>query len=152
MSAGIAQADRVSAPGVAAAESVRSSDGALVLRSSIDVTGDVADLVAGLDPDEGSIAVVTTDATVDDVLKALLVKGLAPVDLRTADAPGRLAVVPASLAKGLEFDHVVVAEPAAIAAAEKRGLRRLYVVLTRAVSTLTIVHAQPLPPELAEAA
>ena len=106
-------------------------------------------MVAGLDPDEGSIAVVTTDATVGDVLKALLAKGLTPVDLRTADAPGRLAVVPASLVKGLEFDHVVVAEPAAIAAAEARGLRRLYVVLTRAVSALTIVHSEPLPNELA---
>jgi DNA helicase IV len=136
------------APGVAAAESVRSSAGALVLRRSADVTADVADLVAGLDPDEGSVAVVTTDATVDDVLQALVHKGLTPVDLRTADAPGRLAVVPASLAKGLEFDHVVVAEPAAIAAAEARGLRRLYVVLTRAVSALTIVHREPLPPEL----
>jgi UvrD-like helicase family protein len=89
------------------------------------------------------------------VLEALLGRGLTPVDLRTADAPGRLAVVPASLAKGLEFDHVVVAEPAAIAAAEAQervGLRRLYVVLTRAVSALTIVHSEPLPPELGEAA
>ena len=57
----------------------------------------------------------------------------------------RLVLVPASLAKGLEFDHVIVVEPAVIAAAEPRGLRRLYVVLTRAVSSLTIVHAQPLP-------
>jgi DNA helicase IV len=56
--------------------------------------------------------------------------------------------VPATLAKGLEFDHVIVVEPAAIAAAEPRGLRRLYVVLTRAVSSLTIVHAEPLPPPL----
>ncbi|HEY9351332.1 MAG TPA: ATP-binding domain-containing protein, partial [Acidothermales bacterium] len=60
----------------------------------------------------------------------------------------RLMLVPASLAKGLEFDHVIVVEPAAIVAAEPRGLRRLYVVLTRAVSSLTIVHAQPLPAPL----
>ena len=44
--------------------------------------------------------------------------------------------------------HVVVVEPAAIAAAEPRGLRRLYVVLTRAVTTLTVVHEQPLPAAL----
>jgi hypothetical protein len=46
---------------------------------------------------------------------------------------------------------VVVVEPAAIAAAEpdeRTGLRRLYVVLTRAVSGLSVVHAQPLPAEL----
>jgi DNA helicase IV len=52
------------------------------------------------------------------------------------------------VAKGLEFDRVVVVEPAAIAAAEpdeRTGLRRLYVVLTRAVSALTVVHAEPLP-------
>jgi DNA helicase IV len=60
-------------------------------------------------------------------------------------------LVPASVAKGLEFDRVVV-EPASIAAAEpdeRTGLRRLYVVLTRAVSELTVVHAQPLPAALA---
>ena len=54
-------------------------------------------------------------------------------------------VVPASVAKGLEFDRVVVVEPAAIAAAEpdeRTGLRRLYVILTRAVSELTVLHAR----------
>jgi DNA helicase IV len=57
----------------------------------------------------------------------------------------RVAVVPASLVKGLEYDHVVAVEPAAIAEAEERGLHRRYVVLTRAVSTLTVVHGRPLP-------
>ena len=60
-----------------------------------------------------------------------------------------LAVVPATLVKGLEFDHVVVVEPAAIVAAEPRGLHRLYVVLTRAVSTLVVLHRGDLPEELA---
>ena len=57
-----------------------------------------------------------------------------------ADAEARVAVVPASLAKGLEFDAVVVVDPAAIVAAEPRGLHRLYVVLTRAVSALVVLH------------
>ena len=57
--------------------------------------------------------------------------------------------VPAGLAKGLEFDSVIVAEPGRIVAAEPRGLHRLYVVLTRAVSTLHVIHAQPLPAALA---
>jgi DNA helicase IV len=59
--------------------------------------------------------------------------------------------VPASSAKGLEFDSVVLVEPAAIVAAEPTrvdGLRRLYVVLTRAVSRLRVVHDEPLPTEL----
>jgi len=69
------------------------------------------------------------------------------------DGAHRLHLVPATVAKGLEFDRVVVVEPAAIAAAEpdeRTGLRRLYVVLTRAVTGLTVVHARPLPGPLAE--
>jgi DNA helicase IV len=61
----------------------------------------------------------------------------------------RVAVVPATLVKGLEFDAVVVVDPAAIVAAEPRGLHRLYVVLTRAVSTLVVLHRDDLPAELA---
>jgi DNA helicase IV len=49
------------------------------------------------------------------------------------------------MAKGLEYDHVVVVEPAAIAAAEARGLHRLYVALTRAVSRLDVVHGWGVP-------
>lgn len=56
-----------------------------------------------------------------------------------------MTVVPASEVKGLEYDHVVAVEPAAIAEAEPRGLHRLYVVLTRAVSRLEVVHGRPLP-------
>jgi DNA helicase IV len=52
-------------------------------------------------------------------------------------------------AKGLEFDHVVVVEPAAIAEAEQ-GLRELYVALTRPTRTLVVVHARPLPAPLAD--
>lgn len=65
-----------------------------------------------------------------------------------AGAAARVSVVPATLAKGLEFDSVVVVEPAAIVEAESRGLRRLYVVLTRAVSRLVVVHHRPLPVQL----
>jgi len=51
-------------------------------------------------------------------------------------------------AKGLEFDHVVVVEPAAIADEGDRGLRELYVALTRPTKTLVVVHARPLPDAL----
>jgi DNA helicase IV len=52
-------------------------------------------------------------------------------------------------AKGLEFDHVVVIEPAAIVEeGGPAGLRELYVALTRPTKTLTIVHSQALPPAL----
>jgi DNA helicase IV len=51
-------------------------------------------------------------------------------------------------AKGLEFDHVVVVEPAAMADDGDRGLRELYVALTRPTKTLVVVHARPLPDPL----
>ena len=51
-------------------------------------------------------------------------------------------------AKGLEFDHVVVVEPAAIADDGDRGLRELYVALTRPTKTLVVVHSRPLPEPL----
>ena len=46
---------------------------------------------------------------------------------------------------------MVLLEPAAIVAAEPdrvTGLRRLYVCLTRAVTSLVIAHAEALPAEL----
>ncbi len=50
-------------------------------------------------------------------------------------------------AKGLEFDHVVVVEPALIADGDQ-GLRALYVALTRPTKTLVVVYSRPLPAAL----
>jgi DNA helicase IV len=50
--------------------------------------------------------------------------------------------------KGLEFDAVVVVEPAAIAGTDVRGLRMLYVAMTRPIRHLSVVHADPLPAPL----
>jgi hypothetical protein len=60
----------------------------------------------------------------------------------------RITVLAAPSAKGLEFDAVVVVEPAAIAGGTARGLRLLYVALTRPIQHLTVVHAEPLPDSL----
>ncbi|HEX4821316.1 MAG TPA: 3'-5' exonuclease, partial [Acidimicrobiales bacterium] len=69
------------------------------------------------------------------------------------DAPESVTVVSPPDAKGLEFDAVVVVEPAKFVPAtgdeHRAGLRLLYVALTRAVQTLTIVHREPLPEALA---
>lgn len=91
---------------------------------------------------EGSIGVIAADSAVGDLIASLEAAGIAAGD---AESDGRVSVLPATIAKGLEYDHVIVVEPADIVAAEPRGLNRLYVVLTRAVSRLTIVHAKPLP-------
>jgi DNA helicase IV len=102
----------------------------------------------------GSIGVIVPDARAAGVLAELNAGGVAAVPLEV-EADARVTVVPASAAKGLEFDSVVLVEPAAIVAAEPTrasGLRRLYVVLTRAVSRLTVLHDDPLPDELMPAA
>ncbi len=98
----------------------------------------------------GSVGVIVPDARAVQILDELRAAGIAAERLDDEDDP-RVAVVPASSAKGLEFDSVVLVEPAQIVDAEPTrpaGLRRLYVTLTRAVSRLTIVHDEPLPAEL----
>jgi DNA helicase IV len=100
---------------------------------------------------EGSVAVIAADSRITSLYDVLLAAGLQPALLGATEEEmdtTRLVCVPATLAKGLEFDSVIVAEPAEIVAAEPRGLQRLYVVLTRAVSSLRVVHAAPLPDSL----
>jgi DNA helicase IV len=130
---------------VPAARSLR-HDGELRVRlvEQVDVAT-VAEVRAALAYD-GSVGVIAPDASVARLVQALATAGLVSGDV---DDDERLTVLGATLAKGLEYDHVIVVEPADIVAAEQRGLNRLYVVLTRAVSRLSIIHAKPLPPILA---
>jgi DNA helicase IV len=53
--------------------------------------------------------------------------------------------------KGLEFDSVVVVEPAAIIDASPRGANDLYVALTRTTNRLGVLHTRPLPDALSSA-
>jgi DNA helicase IV len=72
--------------------------------------------------------------------------GQADVGLLERDGITRpITLVDAPAVKGLEFDAVVVMEPAAIAGTDIRGLRLLYVAMTRPIRHLSIVHAEPLP-------
>ncbi|MFN2606676.1 MAG: UvrD-helicase domain-containing protein [Acidimicrobiales bacterium] len=73
----------------------------------------------------------------------------AGTDAAVLDAP--VALLAPQTAKGLEFDAVVVVEPARIVAESPHGLRALYVALTRTTRRLRVVHAEPLPPALASA-
>jgi len=59
-----------------------------------------------------------------------------------------VTIVPAPAAKGLEFDAVVVVEPALISGDDRRGLRVLYVAMTRPIQHLSVLHALPLPDAL----
>ena len=56
--------------------------------------------------------------------------------------------LPPEGAKGLEFDSVLVVDPAAIVAEGVRGWNDLYVVLTRATQRLGVLHPGELPTEL----
>jgi DNA helicase IV len=137
------------APDLPAASAVRTDPGALTVRPVTALAAPLVDVVGELGSVPGSIGIVCADAAVADLAALLTGAGLAVAVLTDdgGDAP-RVAVVPATLAKGLEFDAVVVVDPAAIVAAEPRGLHRLYVVLTRAVSTLVVLHRDDLPAPL----
>ncbi|MFB9234995.1 HelD family protein [Plantactinospora siamensis] len=131
---------------VPAARSLR-RDGGLEIRTAAELpAATVAQVRAALDH-EGSVGVIAADARVEQLRAALHADGIATATVEDM-AGERVTVVPASAVKGLEYDQVVVVEPAEIVAAEPRGLHRLYVVLTRAVSRLTVLHADPLPAPL----
>ena len=138
------------APGLAPPESVREDPGHLDLVSADLLWPAVTVAVAAALAVEGSVGVIVADANIATAAAVLRTAGLAHILLGSdhEDGEHRLHLVPATVAKGLEFDRVVLVEPAAIAAAEpdvRTGLRRLYVVLTRAVTGLTVVHTLPLP-------
>ena len=61
---------------------------------------------------------------------------------------GRVNLLAAADAKGLEFDHVIVIEPAKIAAESTQGTAELYVALTRPTRSLSVWHDDPLPASL----
>jgi DNA helicase IV len=163
------------APGLLPPTSVRRQGGALEIDAVPSETDLVDTMVTAaqlaLTLQEGSVGLITADARAAEVAAALSAAGVEHtvlgsepaahavegateteaelVESLLADTVGpRLVVVPAMLAKGLEYDQVLVLEPAEIVAAEPRGLRRLYVVLTRAVSRLHVVHSAPLPAQL----
>ena len=103
--------------------------------------------------EDGSVGLVVADGAVPTIRVELAGRGVEFREVDRFDTETRLALVPASAVKGLEFDRVVLVEPADIAdpALGPTGLRRLYTALTRAVLGLTVVHAKPLPAALAAA-
>ena len=149
------------APGLEPPTAVRRARGRLTI-----TTAPLDDVLAGAPDLEGSVGLIVPDAAVPHVRSSLTAVGLtfAVVGERdderdaaddTSEFDAHLDLVPASLAKGLEFDHVVLHDPAGIVAAEPNhatGLRRLYVCLTRAVTSLVVLHADDLPPELGRVA
>ncbi|WP_328426898.1 HelD family protein [Streptomyces sp. NBC_00443] len=139
------------APGLTPVASIRENPGFFEVRK-VSEASEVIAACGELLRREGSIGLIAADARVPVLAEGLAAAGithLAPGEETTEQT--RLTLVPASLAKGLEYDYVVLDEPQAVVDGEpdeRTGLRRLYVALTRAVSGLVVVHGGSLPGQL----
>jgi hypothetical protein len=128
------------APGVGVPDSVRRTGTEVIVMQGGDPAERAAKraLAAATGPDGAqqnrTTVVIVPDAVSWREAVATVVSGQESVSVLTAEE-----------AKGLEFDHVVVAEPSAIVADDPAGPRRLYVALTRCTQSLTVVHQRPLP-------
>jgi DNA helicase IV len=152
---------RVAAPHLQPVESVRAgeTDPRLLSVPKPDAVPTwVAAEAAELATAHRSVAVIVPDSLVRLVRQSLAKR--TGVDLGDAATDGldhRVTLVAAREAKGLEFDAVIVVEPAAIAAEipapfTAQGLRLLYVCLTRATKHLSVIHHHPLPDAMRESA
>jgi DNA helicase IV len=112
--------------GGAAPRLVQVAEGDDVLEAALRAAAELAEL-------DGLIAVIAPRSLVGGGI------GGNAYDEMSASVP----VLTPRQAKGLEFDHVVVVEPAAIAEDGEQGLRELYVALTRPTKTLVVVHSRP---------
>jgi DNA helicase IV len=106
---------------------------------------------------EGTLAVIVPEGRLAEigiaVRAALPDAGVGDLDPGAAgsgepDLDRPVVVLTVRQAKGLEFDSVLVADPALILAESPRGLGDLYVALTRATQRVGVVHADGLPPVL----
>jgi DNA helicase IV len=101
---------------------------------------------------DGKLAVIASARSYDAVVSAVRAGFPGEVATGAAGLDAAIAVLEVTEAKGLEFDAVVLAEPADWVAAGDRGLRDLYVALTRATQRLDVVHSGELPAVLARLA
>ncbi len=103
----------------------------------------VREEIAGLSgPDGGRLAVIVPDSRAAEIAAAVpeAIPGDQPESL---DAIAALLTV--TQAKGLEFDRVVLADPAGVIAQSQNGGHDLYVAITRATHRLTVVFQGDLP-------
>jgi DNA helicase IV len=101
---------------------------------------------------DGRVAVVSSAADHSEVREALAERFAGDVGVGAAGLDSAIAVVEVSDAKGLEFDAVVLVQPESWLSTGERGLRELYVALTRATQRLDVVHTAPLPAVLSRLA
>jgi len=140
------------APGIAPSRSVR-ADGDRPDLHRVDA-GELVEQVAShtvdLAKELATVAVIAMPARVAEIEAAIEARGVVLAEPGEVEPDRPIVVVPAPLAKGLEFDGVIVVEPAEIAGSGPNGVRLLFVALTRAVQHLAIAYSGDLPPELRE--
>ncbi len=95
--------------------------------------------------DGGRLAVIAPGALVAELARAI--PAAVPGD-RTEALDSPVALLTVGQSKGLEFDRVVLVDPARILAQSQAGGHDLYVAITRATHRLTVVHDGDLPPSL----
>jgi DNA helicase IV len=101
--------------------------------------------------EEGSVGVLVPTDLLDDIRSALVGGGISFGEVGSGALDTPVSLLALSDAKGLEFDSVIVVEPALIVAQPPEGLRALYVAVTRCTRRLAIVHREPLPASLSSA-
>ena len=138
------------APDVTPAASVRESGDPPDLHrfTAVELVVEAARHAALLAGNFTTTAVIAPSARLDAVRAAVEAAGGDAGTAGEGALSHRIAVLPAALAKGLEFDAVLVMEPAEIVAESVHGVRLLFVALTRAVQHLAIAHAADLPTAL----
>jgi DNA helicase IV len=129
------------------ATSIRHSRTALMMRPTASVAAEVVAVTRERLEQEGSVGIIATPAQLSAIRRDLSRAGVEAGKVEEGIS-NRVELVPVELCKGLEFDHVVVAEPADIVRSYDRGLHWLYVALTRVVTSLDVIHAEPLPAEM----
>ncbi|MDJ0344088.1 AAA family ATPase [Streptomyces sp. H10-C2] len=138
MAAGVA---RAADPSYEPPRSVRSTGVRPWIRATDDLVRTVAEAVSGETPDDGRLAVIAPRA----LHEALAGKLPGVTAGEEPDLTQPLVLLDARQAKGLEFDAVIVVEPALIVSGSARGASDLYVALTRATRSLGVVHTGELP-------
>ena len=143
----------VAAPGVRPSRSVRATGTpptVIACATDDEIPEAVVAAVTAERADERSVGVVAPGArsSTRSPTRCARPASSSPTAAQPPALGDAVTLVPPESAKGLEFDAVIVVEPAAIAALGDHGLRLLYIALTRAVRTLTLVHADPLPAPL----
>ena len=133
----------IAAPGLRPSRSVRTGGESPQIVLADDVVAATVDCVRSLTQRSESVGVLAAPALIDSLSSSFHDAGIA----FAARLDGGVTLLTAVLAKGLEFDAVVVVEPAAIYALPA-GPSILYVALSRAVQHLSVVHGEPLPAAL----